>query len=271
MGRATVRQGEFGAGPFVTLRLQPDGVWRARSHRKGLHGHRVTQSIWQSRGFNMLMAVGFAIGSACFIVGSALSLSPRTTHALNLSDNQVSLVFFLGSIFFTTAAYFQLLQAANVPPHPGELVSKTGVRLLGWRPFDPGWLASALQFVGTLLFNLNTFDAMQGGGNWLSQDVAIWAPDMLGSAFFLTSSYLALVETCHNWGSWRTRELAWWIVIVNFIGCVAFMASAVLAYTPQSGAITQMVTFSVVFTLVGAMGFLQGAVLALFESPVVTD
>ncbi len=217
------------------------------------------------------MAVGFAIGATFFIAGSTLSLSPGMARALNLSDDQVNLVFFLGSIFFTTAAYLQLLQAANVPPHPGELVVKTGVRLLGWRPFDPGWLASALQFVGTLLFNLNTFDAMQGGGNWLSQDVAVWIPDMLGSALFLTSGYLALIETCHKWYSWRPKELAWWIVIVNFLGCVAFMASAVLAYTPQGGATTQIVTFSVAFTLVGAMGFLQGAVLALFESPILTD
>lgn len=267
MSRSPDRQEEFGAGPFVTLRLQSGAVWRARSHRKGLHGHRVTQSIWQSRSFNILMAVGFAIGSACFIAGAALSLSPEMAQTLKLSADQVNLIYFLGSIFFTTAAYLQLLQAANAPPHPGELVSKTGLHLLGWRPYDPGWLSSALQFAGTLLFNLNTFDAMQVSGDWVSQDIAIWAPDMLGSALFLTSSYLALIETCHKWYSWRPRELAWWIVMVNFLGCVAFMVSAFLAYSPQSGAISQMVTFSVAFTMLGAVGFLQGAMLALFESP----
>jgi hypothetical protein len=43
------------------------------------------------------------------------------------------------------------------------------VRWFGWSPRDIGWLSCALQFIGTLLFNVNTFDAMLPDLSWLSK------------------------------------------------------------------------------------------------------
>ena len=57
-------------------------------------------------------------------------------------------VFFAGSVFFTLAALLELREAT-----------------LGsgrWAA-DPSWWSAAVQFAGTLLFNLSTFDAMQDG------------------------------------------------------------------------------------------------------------
>jgi hypothetical protein len=42
------------------------------------------------------------------------------------------------------------------------------------------------------LFNVNTFDAMLPGLDWLQQDLAIWVPDFNGSVLFLVSGYLGV-------------------------------------------------------------------------------
>ncbi|MEP2505950.1 MAG: hypothetical protein ABJH85_14520 [Paracoccaceae bacterium] len=263
-----------GAGPFVTFRHLhlPDGhrIWLARNHRRGVGAVFAPRPFWQYRAFNGVMAVGFAIGSMLFAVGAALSLFPAFSGDLSSTERDVNRIFFIGSLFFTLSAYLQVFQSANA----GEkLVSKNAPSLrsyLGWRPKDPGWLSSSAQFAGTILFNLNTYDAFLGGG-WLRQDVLIWVPDMLGSLLFLFSGYLAVVETCHDWWAWRPRTLAWWIVMVNFAGCVAFMASALLAFVPPSGASVNVIAVSTFFTLFGAMGFFLGALLAMYECISKTD
>lgn len=258
-----------GAGKFVTLRhlALPDGhrIWLARNHRKGVGTVFAPRPFWQKRAFNAAMAVGFAVGSMLFAVGAILSLFPTLASVLSLTGRDVNTVFFVGSLFFTVAAYMQVFQSANAGIIPVSTDAPDLRSFFGWRPKDPGWLSSATQFAGTLLFNLNTYDVFLGGG-WLRQDALIWGPDMLGSILFLFSGYLALVETCHDWWAWRPRTLAWWIVMVNFLGCVAFMISAIFAFVPQSGSPVLIVETSTVFTLVGAVGFFTGAVLLIYES-----
>lgn len=46
-------------------------------------------------------------------------------------------------------------------------------RWFAWRPRNAGYLASLIQFIGTLLFNFNTADAMISGLSWLQQDIFI--------------------------------------------------------------------------------------------------
>jgi hypothetical protein len=140
------------------------------------------------------------------------------------------------------------------------------VQRFGWRPQDIGWLSSALQFVGTILFNINTLDAMLPSLDWLQQDLEIWAPDFIGSILFLASGYLAFIETSHAHWAWKPKSISWWVVFINLLGCVAFMISAVLAVVLPGATITSMVTLSIVFTLIGAIGFLVGSLLMLPES-----
>ena len=101
--------------------------------------------------------------------------------------------------------------------------------LFGWRPHDIGWLSRALQFIGTILFNFNTFDAMIPSLNWFQQDLLIWVPDIVGSILFLASGYLAFIETCHAHWAWNPRSISWWVVFTNLLGCVGFMISALFA------------------------------------------
>ena len=145
--------------------------------------------------------------------------------------------------------------------------SGTGRRLrFGWRPHDVGWLSCVLQFAGTILFNFNTFDALLPGLDWLQQDLAIWVPDIAGSALFLASGYLAFIETCHAHFAWRPHDISWWITFANLLGCVAFMISAVFAFVPPQPSASDAATLATLFTYFGAVGFLIGSLLMLPEN-----
>jgi hypothetical protein len=273
----------IGPWPFTTQRTYrlPDGshaVWHSRHHRKHLRvaipaaeaeppGVILLRSLWMPWHMSWWIGAIFAVGSSLFVLGSVLSLSPWLSRSWSLDTHAISAIFFAGSIPFTTAAYLQLFQAANAGDvsRPKPPASRH-VQLLGWRPGDIGWLSCALQFVGTLFFNLNTLDAMQPDSNWLRRDLAIWIPDFAGSVLFLLSGYLALAETCHAYWAWRPTSLSWWVTFINLVGCAAFMVSAVFAFVPPDPTSIDSETISVTFTLVGALGFLVGSLLMLPET-----
>ncbi len=271
-----------GAWPFITRRAyqladRSRAVWRSRVHRKRLYrtepvqpgagAAAVMRSLWMPRQLNWWIGVVFAGGSSLFMLGSVFTLAPTLAQAWALDAAAINAIFFAGSIPFTTAAYLQLFQAANTgeyKPHDGA--ATPAVVLFGWRPQDIGWLSCALQFLGTLLFNVNTFDAMLPGLDWLQQDLAIWAPDLAGSVLFLASGYLAFIETCHTYFAWRPGSISWWVTFTNLLGCVAFMISAVLAFVPPRPPDVDLAGFAVMFTLIGAAGFLVGSLLMLPET-----
>lgn len=273
-----------GPWPFITWRVfrSADGrkhVWSSRHHRKGLLLHAAAEAegraskslrcLWSPGQLNWWIGTVFALGSLLFAVASVLCLSPALAQAWSLDTTAVNAVFFVGSIPFTTAAYLQLFQAANVTPFSeSDSNLKQRRKLFGWRPNDVGWLSSALQFVGTILFNFNTFDAMIPELTWFEQDLAIWVPNFVGSVLFLMSGYLAFIETCHAHWAWQLKSISWWVVFINLLGCVGFMASAMLSiYLPRSPNV-EVVTLATAFTLQGAVCFLGGSLLMLPEMAV---
>jgi len=227
-----------------------------------LHGrHRYFQ-----RHLNRRIGLLFACGSSLFMLGGILSLVPALAAYLSLEPSSPNTIFFAGSIPFTTAAYLQLLQAANATPEGAQQPSPGASRAwFGWRPGDINWLGCALQFLGTLMFNINTYDAMLPQLNWQQQNLAIWAPDMVGSALFLSSAYLAFVECWRSPGPWQPRKLAWWICMINLLGCIAFMLSAVLALVPEAGQAKAALSMSLLATVLGAAAFLSAGLLMLPE------
>jgi hypothetical protein len=216
---------------------------------------------------NWWIGVIFAAGSLLFMLGSVFSLAPALAKTWSLETTGINGIFFAGSIPFTTAAYLQLFQAANAGkffPHGRRMPRR--IVWFGWHPRDIGWLSCALQFPGTILFNINTFDGMLPGLNWLQQDLVIWGPDLVGSVLFLASGYLAFIETCHAHWAWKPASISWWVTFFNLLGCVAFMISALFAFVPSHSPSFDAVTVSVVFTLIGAIGFLIGSLLMLPET-----
>ncbi|MEM6583872.1 MAG: hypothetical protein AAF699_21535, partial [Pseudomonadota bacterium] len=160
-----------------------------------LHGkHRHVQ-----RHLNWRIALLFAFGASLFIAGGVLSLTPQQALEIGFDSAAVSLVFFCGSIPFTAAAYLQLFQAANATT-TAAVSSDNEIAWFGWRPRELNWLSCALQFLGTLMFNINTFDAMY---TWAgpAQDFAVWVPDVVGSTLFLASALLAYIDCVHAPGA----------------------------------------------------------------------
>lgn len=273
-----------GPGPFVTRRLlrRPDGsrlLWLSRHHRKAIFpeelttlravGRRSLRSLWMPDNLNWWIGTIFALGSFLFALGSVLYLFPSLATALQCGTQAVNGIFFAGSIPFTTAAYLQLYQAANAGEFsPENEGTQPPIRrkLIGWNPRNIGWLSCALQFPGTLCFNLSTVTPLVPNLSWLQQDIWVWCPDVAGSILFLASGYLAFTETCHAFWRWKPADLSWWITFTNLLGCLAFMTSAIYAYVPESPFSFNAATVAVVFTLLGAMGFFIGSLLMLPEA-----
>lgn len=264
------------AWPFVTRKvaLHSDGrreILSSRHHRKGLIlaasiERRILASLWQPRELNWWIGTIFAVGAALFAIASMLYLTPALARIWGIEARGIDALYFTGSIPFTTAAYLQLFQAANAPDW-GHTAAPTSRKIwFGWRPRDIGWNSCALQFAGTLLFNVNTFNGMNPDMSWLKEDLTVWAPDMVGSVLFLASGYLAFAETCHKHFAWKPESLSWWITSFNLLGCVAFMVSAFFAFvSPHEDGIGDA-TLAIGFTLIGALGFLTGSLLMLLES-----
>ncbi len=209
----------------------------------------------------------FIVGSGCFAYGSFAANWGNELRPEIIDGGFANSVFFVGSLFFTTAAWLQLLEASN--GDVADIVNAEGDhrptwRWFAWKPHNAGWLASLIQFAGTLLFNLNTGDAMLTGLDWEEDNVFIWLPDMAGSVCFLAASYLALVETSHDWWSFEPRQVAWWIVVINLMGSVAFqMAAFYGVFLPVPRASW---TWSAnLWTLIGALCFFVASYLMIPE------
>ncbi|WP_319517456.1 hypothetical protein [uncultured Martelella sp.] len=260
-----------GPWPFVTLRHETRGGqmldWRARDHRKGLFRHRralagVRAPVWQTAFYNWIMGLVFVIGASLFMAGSAMALFPKIVAGLPAWTTNVT--FFIGSIPFTTAAYLQLFQAANADQTAAT--AGTRVKLFGWSPESPGWLSAITQFIGTVAFNFNTFDAINTPKGWAAQDLVIWVPGMIGSVLFLVSAYLAYIEVGHAHFSRPRRELGWWIAAINLIGCIAFMIASTIAYVPRHGISDVVMDISNANLWLGAFCFALAAALSMREA-----
>lgn len=264
-----------GPWPFITRRSYRLAghkfTWLSRRHRKGLDFkeralNAATPPFWQSAEYNWSVGAIFAIGSFLFMIGSVMSLMPEGPwQPPNAWTNGV---FFLGSIPFTMAGYLQHFQSANAAdftPSPGSAEPRK-ISWIGWKPGSVGWLSTFTQFVGTIAFNFNTFDAMVAPDTWNAQDELVWLPDMLGSILFLVSGYLAYIEAGHRYWSWRPHDLAWRIAFINLVGCVAFMTAAILSYTPRISEASWITTASTAHLLAGASCFFAGALLSMRES-----
>ena len=160
------------------------------------------------------MALLFALGSLCFVLGSVPPYFEHVDAAI------VGVTFFVGSVLFTSAATLQVRG------------SRTGVSLFSREPARVNWWSAAVQWVGTLEFNVSTFAALLTGLSASQQRRLVWSPDFIGSGLFLASSVLGLVAVAIVVSTRRDRGIAW----LNMAGSIAFGIAAVAAYVlPTTG------------------------------------
>ena len=201
------------------------------------------------------IGVLFAIGSVLFLVPALASLGS--------SADWIGVTFFVGSIFFTTASLLQLLAALNVPHRLRGRPRASWRRPRAWIPARVDVLSALVQFPGTILFNVNTWNAMKTGLDTRQSNVKVWAPDFVGSACFLVASLLAFANVEHSWLSWRPRDPDWQIAALNLAGSLAFGAAAIASfYRPATGdAVSDQIANG--GTALGAICFLVGALMLL--------
>jgi hypothetical protein len=162
------------------------------------------------------MAVCFAAGSLCFVVG------PFPGYASLVGDAADAVTFFAGSILFTLGGALQVVSA-----WPDRHASDH-------RRGD--WWAAVIQSAGTLCFNVTTFRAMNTALSSTEYNKLVWRPDAVGSIFFLVSGAIAYrVSARRGWLPVRGGP-GWWEASVNLLGCILFGISAVAGHVvPTTG------------------------------------
>lgn len=198
-----------------------------------MSGYRVRMLI---RPTLRLQSIGFCIGSTLFAVGAVPGL------ASHMGAGATNTVFFIGSWFFTGAAFVQLLRAGPrlIPYRGGKAISAV-------------WLVASTQFVGTVLFNISTGSAL-GAHAVRAEQVDVWVPDAAGSVAFLVSAVFAMLGLLRAHELMRLiyrDSLSGWS---NMIGCVAFGVSAIGGFVYADGA-TADSHLANLGTLVGALCF----------------
>jgi drug/metabolite transporter (DMT)-like permease len=195
-------------------------------------------------------AWGFAVGSVFFAVGAV------PFYADAVGEVTTNATFFLGAIFFTLAALIQLLLSGRKPPrHDSSRADRAD------------WWAAAVQFAGTLFFNLSTTAALITAVNEDARVGSGWRPDAWGSICFLVASALAVVATTDRDGLWDPHARTWRCTWLNMAGSVFFGLSAVGAYViPETSDLVSQF-WANAGTFLGAVCFLVAALLSRRDIP----
>jgi hypothetical protein len=222
--------------------------------------------LWAPLVIGWWIGVLFMIGSALFAIGGAMGTWPEMPGIRLIDKSHAGWIFFIGSLFFTSAGYLQWLEVINGDVTSTEAKGSAPRRWLfyGWRPRNLGYLAVAAQLMGTLFFNLNTADAFISGLDRVEEDVLVWAPNMIGSVCFLVASYAAVMEVSHRFWTWQFHNLSWWITAVNMLGSIFFMASALGSFV-EPGHVLAASWIADFGTFAGAVCFFVGGYLLIPE------
>jgi hypothetical protein len=225
-------------------------------------GRLVATQWWEPGRADWQVAVLFVIGSSCFALGAL----PFYADAVGAVTDGVT--YFIGSLFFTSAALLQVLISAGIVR--ADERPRSSVR---WRgrvrtPDRPEWWAGVVQFVGTLMFNFSTWSALQDGLSATQAQRRVWTPDARGCIAFLIASALAYADVRRPWLGWRPRDLGWSIATLNMVGSIAFAISAIGAYVLPSTGESASLVLDNLGTFVGGLCFLLGAVLLIPDEQV---
>jgi len=213
---------------------------------------------WDPREADWWVAAFFAIGSSCFILGS----TPAYSSLVGTEADNVT--YFIGSIFFTTAAWLQVLVSTGAIGRGIRTRRAARWRTVARAPRQAEWWAGIVQFAGTLCFNVSTFLALQESLTRKQVNHQVWAPDFFGSIAFLVASALAYAVVHKPWITWRPRDLDWSVATLNMVGSIAFMASALAAFVIEDGSLRNA-QIANAGTWIGGVCFLLGAIFLIPE------
>ncbi|GAA4475496.1 hypothetical protein GCM10023094_13060 [Rhodococcus olei] len=189
---------------------------------------------------------GFTIGALLFALGSA----PWISTAMGTAG--ANTVFFVGSWFFTAAAFVQLVLSG---PATTTDQGKPAIRA--------EWLSAAIQFLGTLLFNISTGAALHAH-TVKGEEHLVWNPNAEGSVAFLLSSALAILMLLRANQIWEPGSRDWQSVWLNMLGSIAFGISAVGSFITRDGTSLDAAV-AMGGTFIGALCFFAASAIQLGE------
>jgi hypothetical protein len=207
---------------------------------------------WTPHDLAWRIAVLFMVGSSFFALGSFPPYS-------QLVDGRVvGITFVIGSLFFTSAGYSAFVQVINDGAGPAQRT-----KLWAWSPRGALWWAAVVQLAGTILFNVNTIDAMVTTFTVEETNRLVWGPDFFGSIAFLVASHLAWMHLGGRFWFSNTDDPEWWSSMLNYLGSVFFMASAIASFTLTTTGEALNTAIVNTGTFLGAVCFLVGAYVLL--------
>ena len=228
--------------------------------------------FWAPDRISWWVAANFIVGSIIFCLAPLMDLFPETLRIRVLNTANLPVIYAVGTIFFTSACYCQVLEVINARRGPDFFVRGLSgqigkFRLFAWEPGQLAFRAAFIQFLGALCFNVDCGLGLIQGQGWLALDLMQWLPGVLGSICFVWSGYLSVLEVSHSLRAVLPKELSWWVVTVNFLGCVFFLLGGVLSFaSPLSQDLARMIAIPADwFNFLGALGFLISSYLMLPE------
>ncbi|RZO11892.1 MAG: hypothetical protein EVB08_08800 [Synechococcus sp. MED-G135] len=243
-------------GIWSSRRLRKGHGPLARSHFQQLTAAGMVQALVHGKQLNRLevrTALAFIAGPLLFALGAGLPLAHQGNASLAAG------LLAIGSVLFTAGGWWQVEQALlAVPSLPDD------TKAWQWC----GLRCSLSQSLGTVLFNINTFFLW----GWPQPQEQSWLllavlPNLLGSILFLVSAADGLLEVGHGrLLVFEPKHLGWWIAMVNTLGCLWFMQSA-LASLPN--ALPKLTSFNnqmaLQTTVLGSLAFAIVGILSLAE------
>ena len=200
----------------------------------------------------------FIVGATLFAAGSF------PAYAQLVDPGVVGATFFVGSLFFTSAAFGQFLLVIN--DARADDAAFRSFELWARQTTSLVWWAAVVQLAGTVAFNVSTFTAMADGFSTTQTNVLVWAPDAAGSIAFLVASQLGWLAVCGRLWCIRRDDVDWWMAALNYAGSIFFGLAAIGALTLPTTGDELNITLVNVGTFIGAICFLVGAYLLMPEA-----
>ena len=237
--------------------------YTSRELRKIIHIELENRSTLFTRWLSNIIATLFIVGSFCFTIASFFALFISQEFVLK----SVPLIYFIGSIFFTLASYLQYLQVINADV---TNIEHTSLKRRKWiwfayRKNNLGFLSSSIQLIGTVLFNINTYDGMLTYTSYIREEFLISIPNMIGSICFLLASFFAWLEVYYDKKMRTFVSVLWWIIWLNILGSVFFQISALYGFS-FSAHDSETQRLSIYFTMFGGFAFFLASYLLIPEA-----
>ena len=140
-----------------------------------------------------------------------------------------------------------------------------------YQPRSLSWWIVILQLIGATIFGMsacvtgvpNVLPA-EDDRHYVIWDALFWAPQVLGSVFFMLNGLFAMVEVQHNLLGVKLNDIAWQVGFWNLLGAAGFLFSGIFGFWAAPS--THYQHWGTAFgTLWGSVFFLMSSYLLLPE------